>query len=185
MKVSSDVGTRERLLDWIRGGGRLIALERAARALADAGGFGIERRRPENDEAEADEEYADAVPPRYGDRERDDLRRAVQGSIYALTLDNTHPLGFGYPATYFTLRRDDTVFELLPDGWNVATLREDGYRTGFVGADVRPLMDEGLIFGVESIGDGSVVYMADNPLYRGFWETGRLLFGNAVFFVGQ
>jgi len=30
-----------------------------------------------------------------------------------------------------------------------------------------------------------VIYMVDNPLFRGFWETGKLLMVNALFFVGQ
>jgi hypothetical protein len=29
------------------------------------------------------------------------------------------------------------------------------------------------------------VYMADDPLFRSFWENGKLLFCNAVFLVGQ
>jgi len=33
------------------------------------------------------------------------------------------------------------------------------------------------------MGRGQVVYLIDNPLYRGFWEQGKLLFANAVFQV--
>jgi hypothetical protein len=42
-----------------------------------------------------------------------------------------------------------------------------------------------LIFGVEKAGAGSVIYMVDNPLFRGFWENGKLFFANAVFFVNN
>jgi hypothetical protein len=35
------------------------------------------------------------------------------------------------------------------------------------------------------MGRGSVVYMVDDPLFRSFWENGKLLFSNAVFMVGQ
>jgi hypothetical protein len=28
------------------------------------------------------------------------------------------------------------------------------------------------------------VYIVDNPLFRGFWHAGKLLFANAVFVVG-
>jgi hypothetical protein len=27
--------------------------------------------------------------------------------------------------------------------------------------------------------------MVDNPMFRNFWENGKLLVANAVFFVGQ
>jgi hypothetical protein len=29
-----------------------------------------------------------------------------------------------------------------------------------------------------------VVYLVDNPLFRGFWYSGHVLFSNAVFLVG-
>jgi hypothetical protein len=35
------------------------------------------------------------------------------------------------------------------------------------------------------MGSGSVIYMADDPLFRLFWENGKLLFSNAVFLVGR
>jgi hypothetical protein len=34
---------------------------------------------------------------------------------------------------------------------------------------------------MEEYGRGQVVYMVDNPLFRGFWENGKLFFANAVF----
>jgi hypothetical protein len=29
------------------------------------------------------------------------------------------------------------------------------------------------------------VYFADNPVFRSFWESGKLMLANAVFLVGQ
>jgi len=46
-------------------------------------------------------------------------------------------------------------------------------------------LKESVSFGVQSMGSGSIVYMVDNPLYRNFWEQGKLLFSNALFFVGN
>ena len=42
-----------------------------------------------------------------------------------------------------------------------------------------------LILGTQELGRGQIIYLADNPLFRGFWQNGKLLFGNAVFLVGQ
>jgi hypothetical protein len=33
------------------------------------------------------------------------------------------------------------------------------------------------------MGGGNVIYFAEDPLFRSFWENGRLLFSNAVFLV--
>jgi len=38
-----------------------------------------------------------------------------------------------------------------------------------------------LLFGTEAVGSGSVVYFVDNPLYRSFWENGKLWLVNALF----
>ena len=29
------------------------------------------------------------------------------------------------------------------------------------------------------------IYLVDDPLFRSFWQSGKLLFSNAVFMVGQ
>ena len=42
-----------------------------------------------------------------------------------------------------------------------------------------------MLFGVVETGNGSVVVLADNPLFRSFWENGKLLVCNAIFMVGQ
>jgi hypothetical protein len=57
--------------------------------------------------------------------------------------------------------------------------------SGFVGIKAQENFRESMVFGVESMGRGTVVYLADNPLFRAFWRNGKLLFGNAVFIVGN
>jgi hypothetical protein len=41
------------------------------------------------------------------------------------------------------------------------------------------------VFGVEDKGQGQVVYLVDNPLFRAFWENGKMVFANAVFMLGN
>jgi hypothetical protein len=41
------------------------------------------------------------------------------------------------------------------------------------------------MLGVQDMGAGSVVYFTEDPLFRSFWENGKLLFCNAVFLVGH
>jgi hypothetical protein len=35
------------------------------------------------------------------------------------------------------------------------------------------------------MGKGNVIYLVDDPIFRSFWENGKLLMSNAVFMVGQ
>jgi hypothetical protein len=95
-------------------------------------------------------------------------------------------LGFGLSKTYYTLKLDDDIYNYLgDDGWNVGTIKKDAYQSGFVGQKSKARLKDGMLIGVQSIGRGSVVYLADDPLFRSFWENGKLLFSNAVFLVGQ
>jgi hypothetical protein len=78
------------------------------------------------------------------------------------------------------------LYEFIESGgWNVGVLKKDSYLTGFVGESTRQQLKDGLLFGVKEIGSGAVIILADNPLFRSFWENGKLLFSNAVFLVGQ
>ena len=100
-------------------------------------------------------------------------------------MDNTHPLAFGYPNFYYTLKMDDTIYEFIKeDGWNVGVIKKDNPVAGFVGAKLKDKLKDGLIFGVQQIGAGAVSYITDNVLFRNFWENGKLMFCNAVFLVG-
>jgi len=67
----------------------------------------------------------------------------------------------------------------------VGTARDNSYRSGFVGAEAKPMIENSLSFGVQDYGQGQVVYLIDNTLFRGFWENGKLLFANSLFFVGN
>jgi hypothetical protein len=121
----------------------------------------------------------------YENRERESVQTNIPGAIYRVDLDNTHPLGFGFPNFYYTLKLDDKVYQYLSNGWNVGVIKKDNYVTGFVGAQAKKKLADGLIFGVQELGNGSVVFLADDPLFRSFWESGKLLFSNAVFMVGH
>ncbi len=55
--------------------------------------------------------------------------------------------------------------------------------SGFAGSNTKEKMKNSLVFGVENQGRGTVIYMVDNPLFRGFWENGKLFFVNALFLV--
>ena len=186
----SDVLGEERLkavLAWIKDGGRLIALEGAARFLAGKDGFGLKRKEEDKKNDDTDAAKKDSMQELriYGERNRQAISERVTGAVFKAHLDNTHPLAFGYGDTYFTLKRDDTAFSYLKDAWNVGTLRADARVSGFAGAKTLKPLEHSLLFGVEALGRGEVIYLLDNPVFRGFWYSGRLLLANAVFLVGH
>ena len=53
--------------------------------------------------------------------------------------------------------------------------------SGFAGSKALKNVPNSLLYGVENKGRGKIFYMVDNPLFRSFWENGKLFFANAVF----
>jgi len=122
----------------------------------------------------------------FSDRQRNNLSQNAYGAIVRITLDNTHPLAFGYDEEYFSLKLSNRRYAFLPRGWNVGITQDStAIMSGFVGFKAKENFRESMVFGVENMGRGRVIYLADNPLFRAFWYNGKLLFGNAVFIVGN
>jgi hypothetical protein len=183
-----DKNTSDLLINWVREGGRLIVMQDAVAQLSKLE-WGIRSKDDGDDKKEGEKEpkgtdYSDLR--KYDNRQREEVMSSVPGSIYRVELDNTHPLAFGYPDHYYTLKQDDQVYEFMKDGgWNVGVVRKDGYVSGFTGNKAMERIRDGVIFGVQDQGRGNIIYMADDPLFRSFWENGKLLFCNGVFLVGQ
>ncbi|MEK7224091.1 MAG: zinc carboxypeptidase, partial [Bacteroidota bacterium] len=172
---------------WVNRGGRVIAMENAVAQLAKADptaiGWSIKAKKA--DETDKKDSNSYEALKIYEDRERGAVSGGTPGSIWKVTLDNTHPLAFGYPDYYFTLKQDDNIYEFMKDGWNVGVIKKENQVAGFVGAGLQAKLKDGLLFGVQNMGGGSVTYLADNVMFRSFWENGKLMFCNAVFLVGQ
>ena len=183
-----DEGTLKRINTWVSGGGNLVVIGNALNSFVDKEGFALKKYATDDEKKAAEKEDKERkekeVLNKYEDEERNSISRVISGGIYKTTLDNSHPLGYGYPDHYFTLKNGTSHYSYLSDGDNVAVIKNaSAHISGFVGADAKDKIDKSLVFGVEKKGGGNIIYMVDNPLYRDFWENGKLLFGNAVFIV--
>lgn len=176
-----DEGALNDLSSWARSGGTIVAVESAAAFLAGSAGFNLKQRSVDE---EADSTSSDLLKP-YAERNRERLGDMITGAIFKARVDNTHPLAFGYSDSYYTLKRSSRSFEYLERGWNVAVLEDGAPVSGFVGHRTHERTSESLVWGHQSLGSGNVVYFIDNPIYRGFWQGGKLALANAVFLVSQ
>lgn len=178
---------KEEFTSWIRSGGRVLAIERALNTFMGDEGFNLKRNAEDEkpEEASAEEKEAIALTP-YADRGARFASSRLPGAIFKLKVDNTHPLGYGYPNHYFTIKNNSSRYAYLPGGWNVGIIEStDSYVSGVAGEDAKKNLAKSMVFGVENVGRGAVVYMADNPLFRAFWDNGKLFVANALFLVGQ
>jgi hypothetical protein len=172
---------------WVQQGGKIIAIDNAASQIAKAD-WGIKLKKTDDDEKKDDKKdssniYSDIK--RYENRERDEIANNIPGAIYKMELDNSHPLAFGYGSNYYSLKLGSDLYEFMKEGWNVGVIKKENQIAGFVGSKTREKIKDGTAIGVMPMGAGSVVFFADDPIFRNFWENGKMLLANAVFLVGQ
>ncbi|AXT19485.1 zinc carboxypeptidase [Flavobacteriaceae bacterium AU392] len=173
-----DEDAMKELQTWIRKGGKVIAIDRALNAFAGKKGFNLKYN--ESEDKEPNKLIA------YADREREGARNLITGAIFKTKVDHTHPLGFGYSDTYFSLKQGGTSYSLMDRGFNVAHIGETPTRmSGFAGSEAIKKLSNSLVYGEERMGSGSLVYMVEDPVFRGFWQNSKLFLVNAIFFVNS
>ena len=173
--LSSNI--KEKIKDWVKRGGKLIVMGGAINALTSSDkDFNIKEKEIEKDSTNTISSFEVS--------EREQIKSEITGAIFKATVDNTNPLAYGYDDTYFTLKLGDRAYKYLENG-SAVYLSEGANQpvSGFAGSEAKKKIAETLIFGTEEMGRGQIIYMVDNPLFRGFWENGKLFFANALFMV--
>ena len=179
---------RSQISTWVNEGGKLIAIGSATGKLMDQDGFALKRFATDEEASSSKKENkaADLAARynHYSESERRAISDYVPGAIFGLAVDQSHPLGYGMGDIYYSLRTSSTTFPLTVDAENVIIHPKGNAKVlGFAGSKIREKLNDSAAFVVEDKGRGTVIYMADNPLFRGFWYNGLFLFSNAVFVV--
>jgi len=172
---------------WIKNGGKVIAMNAATSLFEDREGYTLTPFASTEDKEKSEKEEKELeLKKRFLDFEGSE-RRAISGSIPGAIMENkldtTYPMAFGLGKSYFSLKTNEKCYPLLKKSINVAYIPKNYTSYGFVGNDMKKKLSETVSFAVDKKGDGAVIYMIDNPLFRGFWENGILLFSNALFLV--
>ncbi|MBD8488798.1 zinc carboxypeptidase [Echinicola sp. CAU 1574] len=181
---------RQKVDNWVKDGGKLIAIEGALDLFVNKEGFYLstythEKDKPDEISLDLEEETESLIAP-YQERERMAISDNALGAVFEVEMDSTYALGFGTSGKYYTLKNNSERYGYLNNGVNAGVIKNtEQYRTGFIGYKVKQRMEQSIVFGVESRGSGEVIYMVDNPLFRSFWENGKLIMSNAIFLVGQ
>lgn len=165
----------ETIQAWIRQGGRLIAMEGAVKAFADKGSFEIKAK-------EAPKKDSTAIRKPFHTRQRDGLSDGIPGAIIKTKVDNSHPLGFGLSDVYFSLKTSADMYQMPANAEAPIWADDDFMSFGFIGSRIKPQIKKTPVVAFQSMGEGSAVFFVDNPLFRSFWQQGKLVFANAIFF---
>jgi len=174
------------ILYYVRKGAKVIALESAgsifSRDKSTALNKAVELRNAETKAAEKKDrsddpkllkKYEYEVERRYGLSERS------AGSIYKVHLDETNPYVFGLGNEWFIMKRS-TGYPFLVSGLNIGYILDKDPVSGFAGNKFREKIKSTIVIGSEKIGAGEVIYITDDPYFRAFWKSGRVLLGNII-----
>ena len=186
-KFLKDKDAAAEIKTWVQQGGKIIALDNAVSQIAKAE-WGMKLKKTDDEEKKDEKKDSNNIyvdVKRYENRERDGIVNNIPGAIYKVELDNSHPLAFGYGNTYYSLKMGSDLYEFMKDGWNVGVIKKENQVAGFVGSTTKGKIKDGTVIGVMPMGSGSVVFFADDPIFRNFWENGKMLLANAVFLVGN
>lgn len=166
------------LLQYVKQGGRIVAFEGGVKAFAGEETIDLKTR-----EVSAADSGAQREPVLYRQRERAKISEALPGAIVQASLDASHPLAFGLGEVYHSLKTTADVFEMPSENSSTVIWLPKQYKSyGFIGSKLRPKLEQTPIATTQTLGRGHLLFLIDNPLYRGMWEEGKMLFANALMF---
>lgn len=180
--------TMDRIKNWVKNGGKLVTIGRTVNSLAKDKDFSITQKKDsaENDEdAENGKDNSEMNIIPYSGNERNYIKEMITGAIFKAKVDKTHPLSYGFNNDYFTLKLNSDAYDYLEGGNAVYIDHENKPFNGFAGSDATDKQKRSVIVGSQKYGKGNIIIMVDNPLFRGFWENGKLFMANTLFFMGS
>ena len=167
--------SKEKLTQWLKNGGEIIATKGGAKWLIDQQLASIKLKKADTDTL---------ITKNYGDMSKYIGAQAIGGTIFETTLDLTHPLCFGYPDNQLSIFKNGKLFfEKSKNPYNNPVLyTDDPLLSGYIskGNYQHIKNSSGII--VSSIGRGKTICFSDNPNFRAFWFGTNRLFFNAIFF---
>jgi hypothetical protein len=177
---------KDTIIDFVKRGGRVMAIENAISVFSGEKTTSlfkaIETRTAELKAAEKKIKSDDSTLLKkfeIDNERRYSLSERSAGSIYRVKLDDTHPYSFGMGKEWFIMKRAPGI-PFLTTGSNIGYILDKDPVSGFAGSKFKEKIKSTLVIGTEKLGSGEVIYITDDPYFRAFWKSGRILLGNMI-----
>lgn len=174
---------KDKIMAYVNGGGRVIAMDSAIALFraekTTALGKAYEAKDAEDKKA-VKPTFADtAMLKRYDDQRRNSAAERSAGAIFRVKLDDTHPYAFGMGKEWFLMKRNEGL-PFLEKGFNIGYVTDSNPVAGFAGYKYRQKVRNTGVIASETVGKGTVVYISEDPYFRAYWKSGRVLLGNII-----
>lgn len=168
---------KDKLKAWVQGGGTLILTEEAVSWAVQNGISSVSFKKTKSP-VDSTQKLT------YVDREQVDGAQQVAGAIFGADIDPTHPLAYGYHQSPVSLFKANRVFmEKSRNPYATPFLYgSKPLQSGWVSRENGDAIKNSAAVIVNTVGNGRVINIADNPNFRAFWLGGSKLFLNAIFF---
>jgi hypothetical protein len=168
---------KDKLKAWVQNGGTLIVTEEAVTWAAQNGISDVKFKKAKSP--------VDSIQRlAYTEREQIDGAQMIYGAIFGADVDLTNPLAYGYDQKTVSLFKANKVF--MEKSKNpFATPYYYGnnpLQSGWISRENKEVIKNSAAVIVNTVGNGRVINIADNPNFRAFWLGGTKLFMNAIFF---
>jgi hypothetical protein len=170
----------ERIQNWVRGGGTLIAIESAMAWAASNNLLNVKNKSREgrNEDPTSMPEYSNMTAARAGG--------SIPGTIFEAQIDLTHPLGYGYNYRNFSIFKANNIILENTTNPYASPVRYTNrpLQAGYASVQNQQLLAGSPAVVVSSAGSGRVIGIVDDPNFRAFWQGTNKMFFNAMFFGG-
>ncbi len=165
----------EKIKEWVRDGGRLIALTSAVDWAVRNDFAKLERKPFDLDSLLRGLPYDQVTDARGA--------QVIGGSIFEVAFDVTHPLAYGLGETLPVFRTGNTFYEPSEEpGTNVGVYSYRAILSGYISKEKLAAASGSAAVVARRHGQGRVILIMDDPNFRAFWYGSNRLFLNAIFF---
>ncbi|HEV8286338.1 MAG TPA: M14 metallopeptidase family protein [Chitinophagaceae bacterium] len=168
---------KDKLKTWVQNGGTLILTEEAVTWASQNGITNVAFKK-----LKSPVDSSGMLP--YTTREQIDGAQQVYGAIFGAEADLTHPLAYGYNQKTISLFKANKVFMEKSKNPYASPFyyKDKPLQSGWVSKENYDAIKNSAAVIVNTVGNGRVINIADNPNFRAFWLGGTKLFMNAIFF---
>lgn len=168
---------KDKLKTWVQNGGNLILLEEAVTWASQNGVNNVVIKK-----IKSAVDSTQRLP--YIQQEQITGAQQMNGAIFEAMIDNTHPLAYGYNSKTVSMFKANKVFMEKSKNPFATPFYFGGtpLQSGWASAENLAAVKNSASVIVNTIGNGRVINIGDNPNFRGFWLGGTKLMMNAIFF---
>ncbi len=169
----------DKLSQWIKNGGTVVAQKRAASYLAEQ-----EILQAKVASKIQLDSLFEASGLGYQDKEVLAGRKRIAGAIFAADLDLSHPLAYGFNRVMLPLFKNSTVIIDSPNKpfMAVAKYQPSPLLSGYTDKNLVNRIAHNTPIIAHNFGKGRVIATSENLTFRGYWYGSAKIFANALFF---